>query len=114
MVYMVQKCALNVEELCMDFDTEKLEYLLNAVRDDLCCNFIYDVLNDSEEDPHYSAVTATNRIKCYIDVMNSIGKELPYNDVKGFFNYYSFTEEEYQKFESSRKKESEYYTGKQF
>lgn len=93
---------------------EKLNYLLNAVCDDLWCNFIYDVLNDSEEDPHYSAVTATNRIKCYIDVMNSLGNKLPYHDVKGFFQYYDFSEEEYQQFESSRKKESEYYIGKQF
>lgn len=98
----------------MNCDMEKLEYLLNAVCDDLWCDYIYSVLDDSEDNPYYSAVSAANQIKCYIAVMNSIGKELPYNDVKGFFEYYSFTEEEYQKFESSRKKEAEYYTGKQF
>ena len=27
---------------------------------------ISSVLEDSEEDPHYSAVTASNLIKCYI------------------------------------------------
>lgn len=97
----------------MGFDIEKLEYLLGFVEDYLT-DFIDEILHDSDVDPHYSAVTATNMIKCYIEIMNDFGKELPYSDVKSYFEFNAYTKEEYQQFESSRERESKYYTSKQF
>lgn len=97
----------------MDINLEKLEYLINDMEPKLC-EMIGNVLSDSETDPEFSAVTTTNRIKCYIEVMNDLGKKLPYGTVKEFFDFNFFTDEEYDKFECSRKKESEYYIGVQY
>lgn len=97
----------------MEANSEKLLYVLNFI-DDYLNDFIYEILNDSKEDPHYSAVTATNIIKCYIDVMKDLGKSLPYSDVKSYFDFNVYTDEEYNAFEKSRKKESEYYRGVQY
>lgn len=98
----------------MDSDTyEKLLYLLNFM-DDYIDKLVYKVMTDSQTDPHYSAVTASNLIKCYIQVMQQFNKEIPYTDVRGYFKYNMFTDEEYEFFEKSRRKESEYYVGKQY
>ena len=94
-------------------DIEKLKYLLNVIEDHICI-LIDDILTDSETDPHYSAVAATNRIKCYIDVMNDLGKTLPYSNVEEFFMFNAYTKEEYAIFEESRKKESVYYRDIQY
>ncbi len=97
----------------MDIDFEKLMYLLYDM-DDVICELIDKVLSDSEEDPHYSAVAATNRIKCYIQIMNELGKTLPYSSVEEFFSFEAYTKEEYQLFEQLRIKESQYYHGVQY
>ncbi len=75
---------------------------------------IDNVLSDSETDPHYSAVAATNKIKCYIEIMNELGEKISYQNVKEFFDFNAYTEEEYQQFEESRKKESVYYRDIQY
>ena len=82
--------------------------------DNVICELIDHVLNDSEEDPHYSAVAATNMIKCYIQIMNEIGESLPYCTVQEFFLFNAYTHEEYALFEELRKKESAYYRGIQY
>lgn len=97
----------------MGIDYEKLMYLLYDV-DDVICELIDKVLSDSKEDPHYSAVATTNRIKCYIQIMNELGKTLPYSNVEEFFSFEAYTKEEYQLFEQLRKKESQYYQGVQY
>lgn len=97
----------------MDIDYEKLKYLLNDMEDTIG-ELVDKVLSDSKTDPHYSAVAATNRIKCYIQIMSELGEKLPYNDVKGFFDFNAYTKEEYEFFEESRKKESVYYRGVQY
>ena len=75
------------------------------------CNVIYD----SEEDPEYSAVTTSNMIKCYIDVLKCLGEDVPYSTVKEFIRHNDcYTEEEYNIFEEKRKKEAEYYRGEIF
>ena len=76
--------------------------------------YIENVLNDSKEDPHFSAVYVNNLIKCYIDLMTQMGEKLPYRDVKSFILFNGFDETEYNFFEKSRKNESTYYIGKQF
>lgn len=97
----------------MNIDKEKLLYLL-MFTDDYMEKFADDVMNDSEEDPHFSAVTLANMIKCYVDVMNELGVSLPYNDVKSFFKENLYSDEEYKLFEEKRKKEAEYYIGRQY
>ena len=97
----------------MVINCEKLEYLLNGMGD-VIGELIDKVLSDSKIDPHYSAVAATNKIKCYIQIMNELGKPLPYHNVEEFFEFNAYTNEEYQLFEDSRKKEANYYRGVQY
>ena len=97
----------------MNIDKEKLLYLL-MFTNDYMETFADEVMNDSEEDPHYSAVTLTNMIKCYVDIMDKLGVKLPYNDVESFFKDNLYSDEEYELFEEKRKKEAEYYIGKQY
>lgn len=59
----------------MAIDYEKLKYMLHIQRFDIEL-LIENVLEDSEEDPHYSAVTATNLVKCYIEMMRELGENL--------------------------------------
>lgn len=94
-------------------DCEKLKYLLNDM-DDVIGELVDKVLADSKTDPHYSAVAATNKIKCYIQIMNELGKPLPYHNVQEFFEFNAYTNEKYQLFEEGRKKEAEYYIGVQY
>lgn len=97
----------------MNINLEKLKYLLNDV-DSYIGDLIDNVLADSITDPHYSAVAAANRIKCYIEIMNEIGEKLPYTNVEEFFGFNAYTKEEYILFEESRKKEAQYYRGVQY
>ena len=97
----------------MNIDREKLLYLLNDM-DVHIGELIDNVLSDSESDPHYSAIAAANKIKCYIQIMNELGKELPYSNVEEFFDFNAYTEDEYKLFEAKRQKESVYYRGIQY
>ena len=92
---------------------DKIKFLLETVKAEIVI-LIKNVVNDSETDPHYSAVTASNRIRCYIDVMNSLGEKLPFEDVIGFLEFNGFTKEEQALFDRHRKTESEYYIGKRY
>jgi hypothetical protein len=92
---------------------EKMLYILKHINTYID-GLINEILADSEVDPHYSAVTATNLIKCYIDLMTQLGETLPYHDVESYFKFNAFEKKEYTAFEKRRKKESEYYVGKQF
>lgn len=92
---------------------EELTCLLCALDghiEDMC----YAVLQDSEEDPQYSAVTASNLIKCYIEVEKALGHQLPYYSVEEYLRFNCFTSEEVELFEKKRLHESVYYRGKQY
>ena len=93
--------------------SEKLLYLMPFIMDDID-TLVENVITDSEEDPHYSAVTAQNMIKCYVDVMTEMGINLPFHDVRSYFSASRYSECEYGTFEEKRKIESAYYIGKQF
>ena len=96
----------------MAIESEELEFILGDISfhiDDL----IIEVLEDDKSQPEHSAVYVSNLIKCYIEVMQDIGKPEPYDSVHGYFKFFR-DEEDYQAFEKSRKKESEYYIGKQY
>ena len=97
----------------MDIDCEKLKYLLNDM-DFLIGELIDKVLLDSATDPHYSAVAATNKIKCYIQIMNELGVTLPYSNVEEFFDFNAYSKDEYRLFQESRRKEAQYYRGIQY
>ena len=92
---------------------EKLTYLLQHL-EGYIENVVYEVLADSEEDPQYSAVTATNLIKCHIEVEEALGHQLPYHNVEEYLRFNCLTEEEMQVFEKKRQHESAYYHGKQY
>ncbi len=114
MEFTVKKSVQNVEKSIMDFKfQEELLYLLKYM-DDYIEKCVYNVLSDSQSDPHYSAVTTTNLIKCYVKVMDALDVELPYTDVKSYFKFNLLTANEYMAFEKSREKESHYYRGVQY
>lgn len=97
----------------MDVNAEKLKYLLNHMEfyiDEL----IDKVLSNYLTDPHYSAVAATNKIKCYIQIMNELGEKLPYTNEREFFEFNAYTNEEYKALERSKENESKYYRGVQY
>ena len=89
---------------------EQISYLLHHM-DFYIENLLWQVLTDSEQDPHYSAVTTSNLIKCYIGVMSDLGKQLPYQNVEGYLDHL-LSEEEKNLFQSKFNSESQYYIGK--
>lgn len=98
----------------MDENTKKkMLYLLEfcIYHTDL---LIESVLEDSEDDPHHSAVTASNLVKCYIHVMEELGCELPYFTLEEYFMADPFLKDSFERFEKIRKKEEEYYHGEIF
>lgn len=97
----------------MAIDYEKLKYIIMYCRGDFEI-MIERVLEDTEDDPQYSAVTTTNLIKCYIEIMVELGEKLPYANVEEFFDLNGFSKEELLLFEKKRKIESEYYIGVQY
>lgn len=108
-----ENTLVNVEKVGMDLNKEQLLYLLGFIEDYLD-DFIDKVLNDSKDDPHFSAVTVSNIIECYIEINKQIGKELPYTDIKTYFSFNAYNMEEYNIFENSRIKESKYYIGPKY
>lgn len=94
-------------------DKQMLDYVLRDTDHNLQI-YIQEVLDDQPDSPEHSAVYTCNMIKCYIYLMNEIGNKLPFDDVKGYILYNGFSKQEYERFEKSRKKEAEYYRGKQF
>ena len=97
----------------MAIDYEKLKYMLHIQSFDIEL-LIENVIEDSDEDPHYSAVTATNLVKCYIEIMKALGENLPYSNIEGFVKNMGYSHEDYLLFEKKRKKEAEYYRGIQY
>ena len=89
---------------------EQLLYLMDFL-DMQIEKAIYDVLSDSEEDPQSSAVTTQNLIKCYINIMQEIGKETRYSDIEGYMRYNCFSDAEITMFHQKAERESKYYIG---
>ena len=91
---------------------DKTEYLLRFL-DYSISQYIDDVMEDSEEDSEFSAVTLNNLILCYIHFLNRIEKD-SVQTVREVFNLHGYTEEEFLDFEKKRIKEAEYYNGVQY
>lgn len=97
----------------MSFEKDdKTEYLLNFL-DYSIGQYIDDVMEDSKEDPEFSAVTLNNLILCYIHFLNKIEKD-SVQTVREMFELHGYAEYEFLNFEEKRKKEAEYYNGVQF
>ena len=95
------------------FIEDDFRFILNYTEGEICREILC-VLNDSDTDPHHSAVYTTNMIKCFIFISELIGISLLYNDVCGFFIAHGFSQQQYFDFENSRKKESVYYRSIQY
>lgn len=106
---------LHLKEVKNDFDfkEDELDFLLKHTEGEIC-RLIVKVLNNDPNDPHYSAVYATNQIKCYILISKHLGKSLSYNNVFDFFITHGFSQKQYINFEISRKEESIIYRGTQY
>lgn len=97
----------------MDFNVdEKLNYILEFI-DDSITQFIDEVLDDSEINPEFSAVTLNNTIICYIYFLNSIKCDSP-QSVYEFFLSHGYSENDFEIFKQKREKESVSYNGKQY
>lgn len=97
----------------MELNIEKLQYIW-AFMEDWICQAIDDVLNDSAIDPHHSAVSTSNLIKCFIEISEQLGRKLPYSDARSFFSHNAYTSDEWDAFEKHRAIESTYYRGVQY
>lgn len=106
----------NKNRACEFYDSlgeDKLIFLLRHTEGEIC-KFISCVLNDNDDDPHFSAVYSSNMIKCFIDISNAVGYSLFYNDICGFFIAHGFRLNQYYDFENKRKIESDSYQGVQY
>lgn len=103
----------NIKNVGDILNYKMLEYILKDVNYNLQI-YIQEILEDDSNQPDYSAVYTNNIIKCYILLMNQIGRKLPFDDVKSYMLYNGFNEQEFNKFENIRKTESLYYKGEQF
>lgn len=81
----------------LDFEQYNIEELVGAV------------LQDSDTDPHYSAVTTGNLIKCYIKVMQELEEDFYCSDIENYFLKNQYTTEEYKLFMEKYNRESTVY-----
>lgn len=95
-------------------ENEKIKFLLSYIENSLPTE-IDNVLNDSESDPHFSAVYVSKLIKSLIfTIENYKISDLHFSDIKEYFAYLDYSDEEYEIFEKKRLIESQYYIGEQF
>ena len=92
---------------------EKIEYLLNHL-DHYIEQTIFEVLNDSDYDPQYSAVTLYNLLVCYLDVTHSLGLNDNIASPEAYMRNKCFTEDEILLVKKKKEKESKYYIGVQY
>lgn len=94
------------DSIAFNYLFKHLEYYI----DDL----VERVIDDSETDPHYSAVTAYNLVICYLQIKRKSDPSFSVSTVKEYILSCSYTEEDFDRFEAKRRKESTYYIGEQF
>ena len=92
---------------------EELLYLLYHL-DSFIEKEAYQVLHDSNEDPHHSAVTLYNLIKCLLVVKQELGIHMDYRNADEYLRFQWFTDEEIRILENKRLLESKYFVGKQY
>ena len=99
--------------MCKAMNHEKLIYLMGHLAH-FIEQYVYDVLEDSDEDPQYSAVTAANLIRCYIDVMTQMGSAPDVSDIRSWFEGNLLSGEEFDRFCKKVSEEKESYCGRIF
>lgn len=95
-----------------EYFQHRLLYLMDFICDDIE-KLVNNVIEDSTTDPHYSAVTAQNMIVSYITVMEQLGIDVQFNDVRSYFQLMQFSDSDYELFMKKYNIESEYYIGEQ-
>ena len=93
-----------------DATKERLLYLLDHL-DTFIEEEVYQVLSDSTEDPHHSAVTLCNLITSYLFVMKSLSNELASQNITEYLLEKCFTAEEIKLIQDKKAIESMYYIG---
>lgn len=89
---------------------QKILFLIHHIECELPA-LIEEVLNDSQEDPHYSAVYVSNLIKTCAELSKDINIDPQYSTVEEYFLLENMNEE-YLVFMEKFNKEAEYYIGK--
>lgn len=97
----------------MNNDNNELNYLLKFSYYYIV-DFLDSVLDDSEDDPEYSAVTLCNLIYCYEKVRHPTEVDDSNAVIKRFLSEHGYSDEIYSIIEQKRKIESAYYIGEQF
>ena len=92
---------------------KKLLFLLDVI-DYQIEQAILNVLLDTEDDPHHSAIWANNIFSCYIDAMNKLGESVPFHNIEEYMKTKWFSDEEIDIFIHKRETEAQYYIGEQF
>ena len=93
----------------MDFDQEKLAYMLDFIYIDIEI-YIGELLDNATTNSDYSAIYVENALKCYMVIEKYLSEELPFN-IKTFFKFDGFTRQEYYAFKKILKKEAKSYNG---
>ncbi len=97
----------------MDYNIdEKLNYILEFL-DYSITQFVDEVIEDSETDPVFSAVTLSNTIICYNSLLKTTKCD-SFQSLYEFFLIHGYSENDFKKFKQKREKESVYYNGKQY
>lgn len=94
----------------MNFDEEKLNYLIEHIKYYIYDNIVQVLEDESEE---YSAVTLNNIITCYLEFLKNLELIQSYSTYE-FFVKLGFEEIDYKNFDEKRKLESTNYIGVQF
>ena len=94
-------------------DNDKLKYFYKKVLA-LFLNEAYQVLFDSREDPHHSAVLLENIMHCYIESSRLLRQNCEIKTAPELLEYMGMAEDEINEFEILRKKESSYYRDPQY
>jgi len=88
-----------------------LLYMLNHL-DSFIENETYEVLADSEQDPHHSAVTLYNLINSYLHVMRIFKQPSIPQDITEYLLEKCFTTEEIKSIHDKKEAELKYYIGR--
>lgn len=92
---------------------ERLLYLLDHL-DSFIEDEVYQVISDSTDDPHHSAVTLCNLISSYLFVMKSLSNEQVLPNITEYLADKCFTDDEIKSIYDRRDVELRLYVGKIF
>jgi hypothetical protein len=85
-----------------------VEYLMNVLRhfESNTWELIENVVHESEDDPHYSAIAANNQVVYLVELYQNLGIKKNYSDVKSFIFDHGCDDSFYETFERKQKIET--------